>query len=365
MKNENSIIMGYWDCQYCGAKGNRGDKRECRSCGHPRDESVQFYLKDKVELSAEEASKVNRNADWYCSFCNTLNSDNDSICKSCGASREDSEKNYFDLRRDAKQKEQEQKAREEALTRPAPTKQTKKFSWWPLALIAAVILGIYLWANHTKVETASINDLSWERTISIEENLLKHESDWSVPKGAEVTSSREEIKEYKQVLDHYETVAVEKSRQVLDGYDTHYEQKDLGNGYFENVAVETPRYKTEYYTEYEERPVYRQDPVYATKYYYDIWRWEATRDVKTSNHDQNPYWGDTNLSANEREGSKKESYYVELKIKKKKVTYSVSFTDWQQLNQKDSYKIEIHYDNSGDVLQDSKGNPLFKINKVK
>lgn len=364
MKNDNPIIMGYWDCQFCGAKGNRGDKRECRSCGHPRDESVKFYVKDLNELSDDEAKKVNRNADWYCSFCNTLNSDNDTQCKSCGASREDSEKNYFDLRRDAEAKAREQKEKEASLAPRAQAKRKKKVNLWPFAFIAAFILGIVFWTNHTKVVDASVKSVSWERSIVIEENVLKHESDWSVPSGGEVTDQRQEIHHYDKVYDHTETVAVEKSRQVQDGYDTHYEQKDLGNGYFENVEVQTPRYKTEYYTEYEDKEIYRDEPVYQTKYYYDIWRWEHTRDVKTEGNDHNPYWGDTNLKDNEREGVRRESYYIELDMgKKKTVKYTVNAKDWPNINVGDKYKIEIHYDGSDDVLMDKNNNPLYKISK--
>lgn len=365
MKNDNPIIMGYWDCQFCGAKGNRGDKRECRSCGHPRDESVKFYLKDKVALSEEEAAKVNRNADWYCSYCNTLNSDNDTACKSCGASREDSEKNYFDLRRDAEAKVREQREREEALAPvKQPVRRKKSVPIWPFLLIAAVIAGIYFWANHTKVTEATVKEVSWERNIEIEQYNLKHESDWSVPSGGEVTDQRQEIHHYDKVYDHTETVAVEKSRQVLDGYDTHYEQKDLGNGYFESVPVETPRYRTEYYTEYEDRAVYRDEPVYQTKYYYDIWRWEHTRDVKTGKSDHNPYWGETNLKDNEREGSKTEHYYIELDFgKKKSTTYVVNASDWEKISKGDKYSVELHYDGSSDVILDKDKNPLYRITK--
>ena len=40
-------------------------------------------------------------------------------------------------------------------------------------------------------------------------------------------------------------------------------------------------------------PVYRQDPVYATKYYYDIDKWVDTgNDYPSSGKDHKPYWNE-------------------------------------------------------------------------
>ena len=105
------LVMGYWDCPYCDKKEIRGDTAVCPACGRPRGQ-VKFYMKGQAQnqerraddvadieyVDEERAKYVNRNPDWYCSFCETLNSDNAETCRSCGASRADSEANYFQMR---------------------------------------------------------------------------------------------------------------------------------------------------------------------------------------------------------------------------------------------------------------------------
>ena len=64
-------------------------------------------------VSDEEAAKISRNPDWQCSFCGSLNSDNLDSCKNCGATKEESERNYFEMRQqeeEKKRKKEEQKA---------------------------------------------------------------------------------------------------------------------------------------------------------------------------------------------------------------------------------------------------------------
>ena len=103
-----------------------------------------------------------------------------------------------------------------------------------------------------------------------EEPREYREIGWELPEGAEVIRQWEEIQRYEQVLDHYEDVEVQKTRRVLDHYETDYEWQDLGNGTFEQVAVERPVYVDEIYTETIQQPVYIEVPRYATKYEYII-----------------------------------------------------------------------------------------------
>lgn len=57
---------------------------------------------------------------------------------------------------------------------------------------------------------------------------------------------------------------------------------DMGNGYFEEETISTPVYETYYETEEYQEPIYRDEPVYAMKYYYDIDRYVYERSVNTS-----------------------------------------------------------------------------------
>ena len=93
------IIEGLWDCKYCGKTEIGGSQKKCPVCGKQRDENIKFYLKgEKKYISDEEAKKVSRNPDWLCPYCSNLNSDNDNKCSYCGASRDGTEKDYFENR---------------------------------------------------------------------------------------------------------------------------------------------------------------------------------------------------------------------------------------------------------------------------
>ena len=72
----------------------------------------------------------------------------------------------------------------------------------------------------------------------------------------EMDLSTDNNEEY--VLDHYETVEVQRSRLVLDHYETSYTYEDDGLGHFIEVPHELPVYRTEYYTETVQQPIYRR-----------------------------------------------------------------------------------------------------------
>lgn len=163
-----------------------------------------------------------------------------------------------------------------------------------------------------------------------------------MPAGGRLLYTNSEIRTYKQVLDHYETKTRQVPHQVLDGYTTTYSNN--GNGTF--TEHRTPRYRTEYRTETYQDPVYRQEPVYDTKYYYNIDRWVKTRSVKTSGTTDEPYWGTVELKSKERQGSKTESYNVTVSVvkgngKNKEYTYCSDFDEWKRYEIDSDVKITV------------------------
>lgn len=91
------IVVGRWDCSYCGTKGIRGSERECPNCGRPRGEDVKFYVDDpKDYVPEDEATKISKEPDWMCEFCGSYNSAKLTKCMSCGAERGKS-KDYFQV----------------------------------------------------------------------------------------------------------------------------------------------------------------------------------------------------------------------------------------------------------------------------
>ncbi|MBR6187031.1 MAG: zinc ribbon domain-containing protein [Clostridia bacterium] len=374
------LVMGYWDCPYCQYQGISGDQGKCPQCGRPRGD-VKFYMKGYAEgqtreenergdieyLDEEKAKYVNRNPDWYCSYCNTLNSDNAEKCSNCGATRADSEANYFDQLK-KRQQQQQQSAQAQQAQQRAPEKGGSKKWLIFLAVAAIAIFGIVKFmSGNTTQGDLKVTRIEWARSINIEQNIQYSESGWTLPAGAELTAQKEEVHHYDTVLDHYQNVQVERSREVLDHYETYYTYKDMGNGYFEEVANERPIYKTEYYTETVQQPVYRQVPRYQTKYYYTIWRWTPARDVKATGDDHNAQWPEVTLRENEREGQRTEAYAFQVVNEKKNTTaaYQLSEADWRNIKVGDNLFITARRTGSGAFISDKDGNKIADIVQIK
>ena len=376
----SKLVMGYWDCPVCGNKEIRGDVTNCPSCGRARGD-VKFYMKNVEEgssreendrtdieyLTEEQAKYVSKNPDWYCSFCNSLNSDNAQFCGNCGATREDSEANYFDR---LKKKQEEEAA--ELAAQPQVSSQPQKGSRKPLVIIAVILLAIvaiFAWMNGNKTAgDLQVTALNWIRNINIEENRMFSESGWSLPDGAEQTDARQEIHHYDSVLDHYESVDVQRSRQVVDHYETYYTYEDNGNGTFTEVSHQRPVYTTEYYTETVQQPVYRQVPRYATKYYYNIWRWTPSRDVTATGTDHNVEWPVPELAENEREGQRTEDYRFTVehtKEKKSPETYRLAESDWMNINVGDHLFITAKRSGADPYISNEKGDKIADIQQVR
>ena len=381
----SKLVMGYWDCPFCGSTGIRGDVTNCPSCGRARGE-VQFYMKDHAEggsreeneradveyLSEEQAKYVSKNPDWYCSFCNSLNSDNAQFCGNCGASRADSESNYFQMLERKKAREAAEAGTQSQAQ--APQKQSRKPLLIFLVILLAVV-GLFVWRNGSKTAgDLRVTALNWVRTINIEENRVYHESGWNLPAGAEQTAARNEVHHYDQVFDHYENVDVQRSRQVVDHYETYYTYSDNGNGTFTEVPHERPVYSTEYYTETVQQPVYRSVPRYATKYYYDIWRWTPSRNVTSSGDSHETAWPDYTLADNEREGQRTEVYRFTVehtKDKKPPETYRLDADEsndtghneqlWMDLNPGDMLFIKAKRSGANPCIVDENGQEIARL----
>lgn len=351
------IIKGYWDCSSCGTTGISGDVRNCPGCGKPRGDDVKFYMKDKNYLSDEEAEKVSREADWYCSYCGALNPADAEKCKGCGAAKADSEKNYHDLRREEQAKADAAAAKKAARDNAALEQQraaAKKKRLIGLGIAAVAIIAILMAIFMPKNLDAQITGISWERSIAVEQYQNVEESDWELPEGANLHEKKNEVHHYDKVIDHYQTEYVEKTREVLDHYETVYEYEDLGNGNFEEVSHEEPVYVTETYTEEVQTPIYRDEPVYQTKYYYDIDKWVEVRTSDASGTDHNPKWNEPTLASDEREGERRSSHHITVSVKgDEEISYTVNEEAWKKLNVGDSLKIKQHHDGTAEITSEN------------
>lgn len=376
------IVETFWTCKYCGTGDIRGRYRECPGCGRPRGDVTFEVKKPTVNyVSEEEAKNIQKEPDWYCEYCNSLNSASDSVCKGCGASRSESRKNYFDIQKEKKPPESSppsepvnttETVETAALTdttetadptemlEPAePTRSIGRDSGrmrpkrkrilagavtsLAFVLVIAVLIGALTWLLRPKTDTLVVTGVGWERSISIEKVKTVEGDGWSLPSGARLKTSKQEIYGYEKVVDHYETVTEVKTRRVLDHYEEYVSgYRDLGNGYAEEITSKRPVYKTETYTDTSRKPVYRNDPVYRTKYYYEVDKWEFERSVDTKGNDHEPYFGEYRLKSGERKGEESSTYYITaVNSKGKEKRYTLPYSEWINVDEGDNLNVVV------------------------
>lgn len=369
------IIEGFWYCKHCGAK-IRGGIRECPHCGKARDEDTVFdFDRNNISyVSAKDAVHINRNPDWVCQYCNQLNSADDKFCVSCAAPRTEQNLNYFQ-NRNKKEKELEEKLlkktqhEQQDITSnsfdslSALSDNTDDFSdngsneknfslknffsahMSHILITLFSVLGIaaLIFLLIPKPQEVTIQQLSWQRSIDIERYQTVEENDWSLPSGARLLYSQEEFSHYEQVLDHYETRTEQVAKERISGYEEYVSgYRDLGNGYFEEITSSRPIYETYYETETYQDPVYRDEAVYQTKYYYEIDKWLYERSVKTEGIDKQPYWGEVVLASDERVSAEREKYSIlGLTEKGKEKEISLSYEDWNSLEVGQMVKLKV------------------------
>jgi hypothetical protein len=347
----DKIVMGYWDCPSCGSKGIPGTTYDCPNCGRQRGKETKFYMKSgPVEYVA--GHKV-VGADWYCEYCGALNSAGKTVCENCGSPKSESKDDYFSLKNPPKPKQPEPSVHKATAPSFDPLSIIHKVKQSSLAikLIAGIILLIIVsnlissFISKPRDYAYDVKELTWENSIEIEEYKTFRESDWYLPNGARLVDTNWEIRTYESVLDHYETVT--RSRQVPDGghYETSY--SDNGDGTFTEESTYVTDYTTEYYEE--DEPVYRQEPVYDTKYYYDIDRWVYERTETTTGKDKNPYWADITLNDKERESGRDSKYTMTgirhyrsfFKDRTKEETYEIQESWWKQIQNGQTLNITV------------------------
>ena len=350
------IIRGYWDCPQCGMKGIDGLVDTCPGCGAGKDKNVRYYMKAVEEVSEAELNAAGMSSEeadgahkeWVCPYCGFLNNYSDTTCVRCGADKEEKEQEYggdtsqvqytADAHGNLQQTaaasaaaaEAKEASKETYVKKPASaslpnTKDGGSRSgsiMKRLLLAAAILLIVFLFWPHTNSE--AITGFEWARSVTVEELQTFQESGWSLPYGARQTDARREFYGYEQVLDHYETVYYTREKEVFDHYDISYTYTDNGNGTFTENEVRTPVYRTETYEEPVQEPVYRNQAVYQTKYYYDIDRWTVLDTYETSGTDHDPKWSDAyTLTDNQRDSMRTEIYYtIYDNTTKRRVDYS-------------------------------------------
>jgi hypothetical protein len=275
-------------------------------------------------------------ADRHCRYCETLNDGRATVCKQCGASMDESVP-YAELAKPAKVAATE--------VSPADRLRLTKSVGVTLGVLVAVLLG--LWSFWPVSRGMTVTGHEWARAIEIEQLDTYHETDWTVPAAGRQTGQFKAVHHHEQVLDHYETSDEEYevqtgTRRVKTG------TKSLGNGYFEDEYEGVPVYETR--TRQVRSPVYRDEPVYRTKYRYDIERWKYHATIPASGMGKNPYWPKVQLqqgmppycAGEQRERSRSERYAVHLVDKsQRKYTMAVKRPIWETLQPSQTVVVEM------------------------
>ena len=370
---ETRVIKGYWDCTYCGTKHIDGLVDVCPNCAKRKPGNVKYYIETNNPNEMEEVTDFElrkagitreecdgKHKEWVCGYCGQINNYADQECKACGASKTDKSGEYgsSNTQKKAEQKNTPEQ-RDKSISYVKEQKPTsdsynynnkendkgesninkifnkiKDFVTGHIAMFAivlsALLCGILFFPYQ---DTETVTGFSWKRTISVEELKTFHESGWSLPSGARQTDTKIELYGYEPVLDHYETKYRTVPQTVYDGEEVHTTYSDNGNGTFTEHTYSTPKYRTEYVQESYQDPVYRQEPIYQTKYYYDIDRWTVIDKYTSSGNDQNPYWNEKyTLAEKQRDTSRKETYTVQYVNKKgKEFSQDLSYKEWKNI----------------------------------
>lgn len=350
-----AIREGRWDCQYCGALGNMGRDKACPNCGSSRPEGTKFYLADDAEITDKKLLRqATIGPDWNCEFCGTSNAADITICGSCNAPREASspvaQVKDYELGEAPTSGDMAPPPEARPATATEESKAKPKLSPMAIAGIAGAVLllcicivaAIFIFGGQDV--DATVSGFTWERAFEVEAFQTVTEEDWSIPDGGRLLSQSEEIHHYDQILDHYETRQREVSEQIQVGERTYVcGQRDLGNGFFEDIECSEPVYETQNRTETYEEPIYREEPVYQTRYVYEIDKWVVVRTENARGDDHSPYWPRADLGDDEREGARTESYLVFFTNDKgDRYSYEVPLDEWQGFEAGQGVKLKLN-----------------------
>jgi hypothetical protein len=97
--------------------------------------------------------------------------------------------------------------------------------------------------------------------------------------------------------------------------------------------------------------VYIDVPVYETWYTYSLWEWVKVRDAVASGSDNSPYWPETNLKDEQREGERDETCIVTFTTDKgKNYPYAPSCSEFTQYERNTTWQIKHNANRVLEVL---------------
>lgn len=358
-----AIREGRWDCQYCASKAILGRHKSCPVCTAPRERGTKFYLPDDAKIieDSDLLGYAQMGPDWICAYCNTNNGAANRHCSSCQNLREEKVETQtvkdYDLSAvpdsgDMTFDDEPEPDNPQAAHRPQPASSANRTAIMVGAgVLLIVCVAIFWFMTRTTTATGTLQGYEWERAVEIQTLTTVTEEGWELPADAFVVAESEEIRSYDQIIVGYTEEARQVSEQVYVGENTYVcGQRDLGNGFFEDIMCSDPIYETEYSTVYEEVPVYDQVPVYDTFYTYEVDKWVTTRTERLTGTGQESAWPDYVLESNEREGETYEQY-IAIFLDDNGRTHRYEVPNFRQFSSlSDSRNYELELDSSGALM---------------
>jgi len=332
-----------WDCRFCGTEKLLGlDHRHCPNCGAAQDPAWRYFPAEEDMIAVEDHQYVG--ADRICPACSQPNSAAATYCVACGADLSTGQPAPVqtarelgvvgaasDTKRDVvlesfQAEMQRVKVEEKAQERAQPVflGLTKTHLIIVGALVAlAVVVGAIVYAvTYRKQGTGTVQGVSWERVIEIEQFTAVRDEAWrdQVPGRAYNVSCRERQRG---------------TRRVEDGSHEECRDVDQGDGTFRRECRTVIDYSDE--------------PVYDDFCSYTVDLWVPGRTVRAIGDDsaEAPAWPQVNLSAvsglgAEREGDRREVYEVVIEVEGERHTCEVPDLDtWQQFTEGRAVTLEL------------------------
>ncbi len=310
--------LGYarlqWTCPFCETR-NPGPAKFCTGCGSPQPEDVTFEQPAQETLITDEAEieQAKAGPDVYCPFCNARNPAGSKFCGACGADLSEGKQRERGRVVGAFRSEKAPDINCPACQSPNPPDASRCQSCGAplgeatpaasaavekraagsgrrrgalrigLAILALGVLAALLFFTlSTRDLVGTVEAARWERSIGVEAMVPVEQEDWrqEIPVGAEIGACQDK-------LHHVEQEPVAGALEVCG---TPY-SVDLGNGYSEVVQD----------CEYE---------VYQEWCTYTALQWQEVDRVKAAGEGFAAAWPTLQLEAEQREGSREETYQV-------------------------------------------------------
>jgi hypothetical protein len=308
-----------WTCPNCGNK-NAGMLKSCTACGSPQPEKIQFELGKKQDLISDDKKTANaaKGADIHCPFCNTRNPADAKMCTQCGGDLIDGIRHESGrvlsagptnpnipvkcpncgtiIQPDAStcsacgaSLKQSTMSSPPARVPPVEAKQKTIRPWMALPgiailMVCCVIIGLLFFK--TSAVSGVVQDVKWERTISIEKQRPVTREAWQDELPADTAAISCE-----QAFRRRQDNPAPGSKEVCST-----ELVDQGNGTAK--IVETCFYE-----------------IYDNYCKYSAMEWQTADQAVANGVDLQPYWPPVNINLGQREGNRTETYTVSFDTK--------------------------------------------------